>query len=110
MRLARWAKPAVPIIAARRIAWQRLFRDEPGGYTGGTRRENMLDDDRERLTGRPSDYGGRSLSDEERRRTERGEIGRTADGDPQKERGTADSANAGDPGDEESPQDDLPTA
>jgi hypothetical protein len=44
------------------------------------------------LVGHPSDYGSRTLADEERQRTERGEIGRTADGDPQVERGTADSA------------------
>ena len=41
------------------------------------------------LVGHPSDYGSRTLADEERQRTERGEIGRTADGDPLVERGTA---------------------
>jgi hypothetical protein len=45
------------------------------------------------LVGHPSDYGSRTLADEdERQRTERGEIGRTADGEPRIERGTADSA------------------
>lgn len=44
------------------------------------------------LVGHPSDYGSRTLDDEERQRIERGEIGRTADGDPSVERGTADSA------------------
>lgn len=43
------------------------------------------------LVGHPSDYGSRTLSDEERQRTERGEIGRTADGDPLVERGTAEN-------------------
>jgi hypothetical protein len=46
-----------------------------------------------RLVGHPSDYGSRTLADEdERQRTERGDIGRTADGEPRVERGTADSA------------------
>ena len=45
------------------------------------------------LVGHPSDYGSRTLADEEdRQRTERGEIGRTADGEPREDRGTADSA------------------
>lgn len=44
------------------------------------------------LTGHPSDYGSRTLTDEERERNERGEIGRTADGEPAVGRGTADSA------------------
>jgi hypothetical protein len=42
------------------------------------------------LVGHPSDYGSRTLAEKER--AERGEIGRTADGDPRIERGTADSA------------------
>jgi hypothetical protein len=46
------------------------------------------------LVGHPSDYGSRTLAGEEedRQRTERGEIGRTADGEPREDRGTADSA------------------
>jgi len=40
------------------------------------------------LTGDPSDYGGRTLDDEEEQRT--------ADGEPRHERGTADSALSGD--------------
>jgi hypothetical protein len=45
------------------------------------------------LVGHPSDYGSRTLADEDdRQRTERGEIGRTADGEPREDRGTADSA------------------
>ena len=50
------------------------------------------------LTGHPSDYGSRTLAgeqEEERERAEHGEhgeIGRTADGEPRVERGTADSA------------------
>lgn len=44
------------------------------------------------LVGKPSDYGSRTLESEERERMERGEIGRTADGDELIERGTADSA------------------
>jgi hypothetical protein len=46
----------------------------------------------ERLTGHPSDYGSRTLADEERQRTERGEVDRTADGDPLMDSGIADSA------------------
>lgn len=46
------------------------------------------------LTGHPSDYGSRTLTDEERERLERGEIGRTADGDPRVERGTADAGDS----------------
>ena len=44
------------------------------------------------LTGHPSDYGSRTLAEQERQRAERGETDRTADGDPREERGTADSA------------------
>ena len=44
------------------------------------------------LVGHPSDYGSRTLENEERERMERGEIGRTADGDELVERGTAESA------------------
>jgi len=44
------------------------------------------------LVGRPSDYGSRTLADDEPQRAERGETERTADGDPREERGTADSA------------------
>lgn len=45
------------------------------------------------LVGHPSDYGSRTLADEDdRQRTERGDIGRTADGEPQEDHGTADSA------------------
>ena len=47
------------------------------------------------LVGQPSDYGSRTLAqpdEDDRQRTERGEIGRTADGEPREERGTADSA------------------
>ena len=40
--------------------------------------------ERERLTGHPSDYGGRTLEDEER--------ARTADGEPLNDRGSVDSA------------------
>ncbi len=47
----------------------------------------MSEKPRERLIGHPSDYGGRTLEEEER---ERGE--RTADGDPLTDLGTADSA------------------
>jgi hypothetical protein len=48
--------------------------------------------DKRDLVGHPSDYGSRTLEQEERERMERGEIGRTADGDELVERGTADSA------------------
>lgn len=49
-----------------------------------------------KLTGHPSDYGSRTLSDEEEKeRNERGEIGRTADGEPRVERGTADTGEHG---------------
>jgi hypothetical protein len=46
------------------------------------------------LVGDPSDYGSRTLAGEEedRQRTERDEIGRTADGEPREDRGSADSA------------------
>ena len=44
------------------------------------------------LTGHPSDYGSRTLAGETSERTEHGEIGRTADGEPRVERGTAESA------------------
>jgi hypothetical protein len=47
----------------------------------------------DKFVGHPSDYGSRTLADEDdRQRTERGDIGRTADGEPRVERGTADSA------------------
>jgi hypothetical protein len=53
----------------------------------------MSEEKRERLVGHPSDYGGRTLADEEAQsRSERGEIERTADGDPLTDRGIADSA------------------
>ena len=52
----------------------------------------MNEKQRERLVGHPSDYGGRNLADEERELAERGEIERTADGDPLTDRGIADSA------------------
>lgn len=45
---------------------------------------------REDLVGNPSDYGSRTLADEERQRTERGDIGRTADGEPLDDRGSVD--------------------
>lgn len=51
----------------------------------------MNDSKRERLIGHPSDYGGRTLEEEELERNER-ELDRTADGDPLTDRGTADSA------------------
>ena len=49
------------------------------------------------LTGHPSDYGSRTLAqpdadEDDRQRSEHGDIGRTADGEPREERGTADSA------------------
>lgn len=44
------------------------------------------------LTGHPSDYGSRTLEDEERLRAEHGKTNRTADGEPLTERGTAPSA------------------
>ena len=52
----------------------------------------MSEREKRDLTGHPSDYGSRTLESEERERMERGEIGRTADGDELIERGTADSA------------------
>ena len=45
----------------------------------------MNDRDKEKLVGHPSDYGSRTLADEEQEQ-------RTADGEPRVERGTADSA------------------
>ncbi len=50
------------------------------------------------LVGHPSDYGSRTLAEQERRRAEQGETDRTADGDPREERGTADSAISRDTG------------
>lgn len=44
------------------------------------------------LVGHPSDYGSRTLESEERELSERGEIQRTADGEPLDDRGTASSA------------------
>jgi hypothetical protein len=44
------------------------------------------------LVGHPSDYGSRTLESEERDLAERGEIPRTADGEPLDDRGSADSA------------------
>jgi hypothetical protein len=45
------------------------------------------------LVGHPSDYGSRTLAGEDdRQRTERDDIGRTADGEPREDRGSADSA------------------
>ena len=44
------------------------------------------------LVGHPSDYGSRTLADEEPQDTEPEDIGRTADGEPRIERGTAGSA------------------
>jgi hypothetical protein len=52
----------------------------------------MKEEKRERLVGHPSDYGGRTLADEEREMAEHGQIDRTADGDPLMDRGIADSA------------------
>jgi hypothetical protein len=52
----------------------------------------MNEEKRERLVGHPSDYGGRTLAGEERELNERGEIERTADGDPLTDRGIAESA------------------
>jgi hypothetical protein len=52
----------------------------------------MNERDKPDLVGHPSDYGSRTLASEERERMERGEIGRTADGDELVERGTAESA------------------
>jgi hypothetical protein len=51
----------------------------------------MSKDKRENLTGHPSDYGSRTLDDLEKQ-SERGEVERTADGDPLTDRGIADSA------------------
>lgn len=45
----------------------------------------MSDRDRENLTGHPSDYGSRTIEDEEAEQ-------RTADGEPRVDRGSADSA------------------
>lgn len=44
------------------------------------------------LVGHPSDYGSRTLADEEPEQNESEDIGRTADGEPRVERGTAGSA------------------
>jgi hypothetical protein len=44
------------------------------------------------LVGHPSDYGSRTLESEERDLAERGEVQRTADGEPLDDRGSADSA------------------
>jgi hypothetical protein len=52
----------------------------------------MNDSKRERLIGHPSDYGGRTLEEEELERKEREQVDRTADGDPLTDHGTADSA------------------
>ncbi len=52
----------------------------------------MEERQRENLTGHPSDYGSRTLSQEERLRTQHGNTAGTADGEPSEERGTADSA------------------
>lgn len=60
-----------------------------GGYSAAARRE--MNQERERLVGHPSDYGGRTLEDEE--------IQRTADGEPLVDRGTAGSA-----GDDDDPE------
>jgi len=59
-----------------------------------------MDKNEKDSVGHPSDYGSRTLAqpdaeqadEEDRQRTERGEIGRTADGEPREYRGTADSA------------------
>lgn len=50
----------------------------------------MSKDKREHLVGHPSDYGSRTIDDLEEQ--ERGEVERTADGDPLDDRGTAGSA------------------
>lgn len=44
------------------------------------------------LVGHPSDYGSRTLADDEAEPNEAEDIGRTADGEPRVERGTAGSA------------------
>jgi hypothetical protein len=44
------------------------------------------------LIGHPSDYGSRTLADEERERDELADVGSTADGEPRVDRGTAESA------------------
>jgi hypothetical protein len=52
-----------------------------------------MDEKRHRdLVGHPSDYGSRTLAGEESQQNESEDIGRTADGEPRVERGTADSA------------------
>lgn len=46
----------------------------------------------EDLTGRPSDYGSRTLAvQDDRQHTEHGEIDRTADGEPLIDRGSVDA-------------------
>jgi hypothetical protein len=58
----------------------------------------MTERNKNDLTGHPSDYGSRTLQqpdaehEDDRQRSERGDIGRTADGEPWEDRGTADSA------------------
>lgn len=55
----------------------------------------MQERENEKKIGRPSDYGSRTPADaEEQQRPgdEDEDIGRTADGEPRRERGTADSA------------------
>jgi|GEM_PF-2944865 len=78
-------------VLTERLNIVQLERAHALGHYDGT----MNEEKRERLTGHPSDYGSRTLADEEKeeqQRTERGEIERTADGDPLTDRGIADSA------------------
>lgn len=60
----------------------------------------MNKDKREHLVGHPSDYGSRTLEDLEKQ-SERGEVERTADGDPLTDRGTAESAISHEPSNNE---------
>ncbi len=55
----------------------------------------------EDLTGHPSDYGSRTLEEEEQELAQRDRGERTADGDPLAERGTADSAVSGESAEDE---------
>ncbi len=63
------------------------------GYTGTEFEMKKMDEKNDRdLTGHPSDYGSRTLADDDSQSGEGEDIGRTADGEPRVERGTAGSA------------------
>ena len=87
MRHVRWEKRFASTIVGTCTACARRFHAK-GGLHRAAERCRMKDrnpQNEPNLTGDPSDYGSRTVEDEEQEQ-------RTADGEPRVERGTADSA------------------